>query len=281
MTDKMPLPKLWAVMPAAGVGKRFGADRPKQYLSLAGATLIEHSLSALLGFRTEDGRSMSAVMVALSSEDEAFQSLAIHKTRIAGSRLMSCLGGAERADSVLAGLEALADLADEDDWVLVHDAARPGLSAADLQALIDTAEAVETEEAEEMKQAASARKRIEGDRPMSGAILAIPVADTIKRAAQTTSATAQADCIDTTVDRSGLWRAQTPQMFRFGILRKALKQGLAQGLAITDEASAIEALGLSPALVLGSEANLKVTRPEDLALAGFYLEQSNTEGDSQ
>lgn len=222
----------WAVVPAAGVGKRMQADRPKQYLPLAGKTVIEHTLSRLL-----QSGAFQAVAVAISVEDPYWPELAISKH----PAVITAPGGKERADSVLSALYALQDRAAEDDWVLVHDAARPCLTANDIRLLINT-----------LKEDAV------------GGILALSSHDTLKQV--------ESGSILATVDRKHIWRALTPQMFRYGMLRDALRQ--AEGNpAVTDEASALEMLGFRPKIVEGRPDNIKITRPEDLALAEFYLGQ--------
>ena len=222
----------WAILPAAGRGARFGGDTPKQYLSVAGLTLIEHSLHALLGHPGVDG-----VMVALSPDDPYWAGW----REMEGKPIYTCLGGAERADSVLAALQALPATVSEDQWVLVHDAARPCLRGVDLSRLlaIGSAEPV-------------------------GAILAAPVRDTIKRD------DGDGHC-EGTEPRERLWRALTPQMFRRGGLTRALQAAMRAGGQVTDEAMAMERLGLKPRLVEGSEDNIKVTTPADLALAEHIL----------
>lgn len=224
----------WAIVPAAGAGRRMGAAIPKQYLPLAGQALIVHTLNALLA----DPR-LSGVVVAISAEDEWWPEVAVQC--VTNKPLWVVAGGAERSQSVLNGLEALRERAHPDDWALVHDAARPCLSPADLERLF-------TELA---------------DDPVGG-LLAVPLADTLKQADASGRVAA-------TVDRSSLWRALTPQMFRLGRLRDALREALARGLTVTDEAAAMEAAGFAPRLIEGRADNLKVTRPEDLALAEFYL----------
>ncbi|HMB57648.1 MAG TPA: 2-C-methyl-D-erythritol 4-phosphate cytidylyltransferase [Arenimonas sp.] len=222
----------WAVMPAAGRGTRFGSETPKQYLEVAGRTLIEHSLRALLGHPGVDG-----IMVALSPEDPYWAGW----REMEGKPILTCIGGAERADSVLSALQALPATVSEDQWVLVHDAARPCLRGLDLTRLIAM-----------------------GQADPVGAILAAPVRDTIKRA------DAQVR-ISATEARDSLWRALTPQMFRRGGLTRAMQAAMRTGLVVTDEAMAMERLGLKPLLVEGSEDNIKVTTPADLALAEFIL----------
>ncbi|WKJ89523.1 2-C-methyl-D-erythritol 4-phosphate cytidylyltransferase [Methylomonas montana] len=227
-----PILKCWAVVPAAGVGKRMQADRPKQYLPLADKTVIEHTLLRLL----ESG-AFQAVAVAISIEDPYWPELEVSKH----PNVITAPGGKERADSVLSALKSLQGLADEDDWVLVHDAARPCLTSADIHLQIET---------------------LKND-PVGG-ILALSSHDTLKHV--------DGDTITATVDRKHIWRALTPQMFKYGMLRDALQQTEGNP-AITDEASALELLGYKPKIVEGRPDNIKITRPEDLALAQFYMEQ--------
>jgi len=228
----MNRPRCWAVLPAAGVGRRMGAAIPKQYLPLAGRRVIDHALLILLQHPRIDG-----AVVALSADDHWWDEMQPDVDK----PLLRAVGGGERSQSVLNALAELAKLAAADDWVLVHDAVRPCLNSADLDRLIDTLQAD----------------------PVGG-LLAVPVRDTMKRADAVGRVCA-------TVERADLWHAQTPQMFRLGALTTALQQALAQGLNITDEASAMEAAGLAPRLVEGRADNIKITRPEDLALAEFYL----------
>lgn len=223
----------WGIVPAAGVGKRMATDRPKQYLPLLGKTVIEYTLERLLAADVWAG-----IVVAVSAEDPYWPELPI-----AGHALVhTAPGGKERADSVLNALDYLQHLAQNQDWVLVHDAARPCITASDVRQLLT---------------------RLQNE-PVGG-ILALPVHDTLKRVA--------GDAITETVDRSAIWRALTPQMFRYGALRDALREAAADGSLVTDEASALELKGLRPKIVEGRPDNLKITRPEDLTLAAFYLEQ--------
>jgi 2-C-methyl-D-erythritol 4-phosphate cytidylyltransferase len=229
MTESL---KFWAVVPAAGVGKRMQSDRPKQYLELAGKTVIEQTLARLLGSEV-----FSAVAVAVSVEDPYWPELELSRH----PQVVTAPGGKERADSVLSALKSLHGRADENDWVLVHDAARPCITSEDIHKLIDTL--------------------VDDD---IGGILALSSHDTLKDV--------QGDAIVGTLDRRHIWRALTPQMFRYGMLKTALIE--AEGNpAITDEASALELKGLKPKIVEGRPDNIKITRPEDLALATFYLEQ--------
>ncbi len=216
-----------AIVPAAGIGSRMQADKPKQYLSLLGKTVLEHTLEQLLAFEA-----ISQIIVVLAEQDDYFNYLPIRKN----PKILRVNGGETRADSVLNGLNAITNL---DSWVMVHDAARPCIHLDDLQKMLEI-----TDE--------------------NGGILAIPVVDTIKRSNHSQQIVA-------TEDRSQLWQAQTPQFFPTLSLRNALTQALAQGSTITDEASAMEFLGYQPKLVVGRSDNLKITRPEDLPLAEFYL----------
>ncbi|AXH82545.1 TPA: 2-C-methyl-D-erythritol 4-phosphate cytidylyltransferase [Haemophilus influenzae] len=214
-----------AVLPAAGVGSRMQADKPKQYLTLLGKTLLEHTLDVMLSYPA-----VSKIILAVSKDDPYISTLSLDP------KIQLVEGGTTRAESVLNGLNAIAE---KNAWVLVHDAARPCLQHADIDKLL----AIEDKQ---------------------GAILAIPATDTIKRSDNQ-------QCIVKTEDRSQLWQAMTPQFFPVDILRDALSTGIQQGANITDEASAMELAGFRPHLVAGRSDNLKVTRPEDLALAEFYL----------
>lgn len=224
------MPRYFAIVPAAGAGSRFGAATPKQYLSLLGRPLIYHTLAALVACPE-----IERVWVVLSPDDVFWCQ---HDWSELGAKLETVrCGGATRAESVNNGLRAAAMVATDDDWVLVHDAARPCLSGAMLSSLI---EELATD-------------------PVGG-ILAVPVADTLKRADHDQR-------VMTTESRDNLWQAQTPQMFRYARLCEAL----AKCSAVTDEAGAVEALGLQPKLVRGDATNLKVTYPADLALAAMIL----------
>lgn len=231
--------RYWLVMPAAGIGQRMQAERPKQYLPLHGKTVIEWSLQPFL----QDPRCQAA-MVALAPQDVWWAQLGL----AAHAKVHATQGGADRAASVMAGLQALATLdVHANDWVLVHDSARPCITKEDVDALLAI-----------------------GDAEPVGALLATPVTETIKRA--TEGFTHDGDTrVAQTVSREHLWRAQTPQMFKLGQLQQALQQAHEQHLHITDESSAIEALGLQPRLIAGRADNLKITLPEDLALAEQIL----------
>ncbi|HEX4598212.1 MAG TPA: 2-C-methyl-D-erythritol 4-phosphate cytidylyltransferase [Burkholderiaceae bacterium] len=220
------------LIPAAGHGSRMGADLPKQYLRLGSRTLLEHSVAALMS----DPR-VERVLVVVSSADRHAAALPFPN----GVRLAP-IGGASRAESVRNGLRALASEVQSDDRVLVHDAARPCLSAQDLSGLID---AVGTREA--------------------GGLLAAPLSDTLKRVDGT--------AVIETLERTALWRAQTPQLFPFGILLRAL-ESCRDLHAVTDESSAVERLGFRPQVVNAIDANLKLTTPDDWPLAEAILKAS-------
>lgn len=226
--------RVWAVVPAAGRGTRFGGDLPKQYLVVDGAPLIAHALTALFAHDAVEG-----AVVPVSENDPDWPGW----TEFAGKAVQSCIGGATRAASVLAGLQALPGSVRADDFVLVHDGARPNLSLTDLSHLMER-----------------------GRNDPVGAILAAPVRDTLKRAGDDGG-------IDATEPRERLWRAFTPQLFRRMQLTRALESALADGVEVTDEAMAMERLGLRPLLVEGSESNFKITTPADLARFAFELAQ--------
>lgn len=223
--------RYWLVMPAAGAGRRFGDRVPKQYAPLHGRTVIEWSLAPFLS----DGRCAGAVVV-IAPTDSWWPKVAEHIPPVIVAQ-----GGGERSESVRSGLQALNRKAEPGDWVLVHDAARPCLSAAERDRLLEQAGAHAV-----------------------GGLLAVAAADTLKRAGGDRACEA-------TVDRSGLWRAGTPQMFHYGRLCEALDRALAGKHFPTDESQALEWLGDRPLLVEGSPMNIKVTSPEDLALAEALL----------
>jgi 2-C-methyl-D-erythritol 4-phosphate cytidylyltransferase len=215
-----------------------GADRPKQYLALAGATVLEHTLARLCTHPRIHG-----VLVCISADDGWWPTLTPGFDRLLGT----APGGAERADSVLGGLRVLSRSAAPDDWVLVHDAVRPCLRHGDIDALIAEV----------------------GDGP-DGGLLGVPVSDTVKRVGGNHR-------VVETVPREGLWRALTPQMFRLDSLALALEQALAQGRSVTDEASAVEHFGGHPRMVLGHADNIKITVAGDLALAELFLRRQQGE----
>jgi 2-C-methyl-D-erythritol 4-phosphate cytidylyltransferase len=236
------------VIPAAGIGSRMAAKQAKQYLPIQDKTILEHTLDLFL---SQDN--IGPIVVVLHPEDQIFEGLSV----AAHANIHTVIGGQERVDSVLAGLSLLQDLGYTNHFVLVHDAARPCLEKNDLNKLIN----------ECLK--ASAK-----DEFISGAILACPVADTIKKSLANkgnNTTNSAASIIESTVNRTGLWQAQTPQMFEVDELSKAIEIGLAKGYKLTDEASAIECIGKKVLLVEGPSSNIKITRPSDLPLALFYL----------
>jgi 2-C-methyl-D-erythritol 4-phosphate cytidylyltransferase len=210
-----------------------GTDLPKQYLEVAGATLLEHSVRALL-----QCEQLAGVVIALHPQDTRAATLSL----LRDPRVQTVTGAQERSGSVLAGLQRLADSALPDDWVLVHDAARPCVQPDDINRLMALVISSGT-----------------------GGILAEPIVDTVKQCDDDLLVTA-------TLDRSALWRAQTPQMFQLQALREALVRAQAQGLPVTDEASAMEMAGHPVQLVAGAVGNLKVTVAADLPLAAWYLQ---------
>ena len=223
--------RLWAAVPAAVSGSRMGGPVPKQYLRLRGRSILEWSVDRLL-----TSKRIAGCAIALPAGDTVASAALFEDPRV-----MRCAGGATRAESVASALDTLPGSAD--DWVLVHDAARPCLPESALETLIDTV--------------------LESG---IGGLLAQPQTDTLKRVDASLA-------VRETVDREGLWRAQTPQMFRLHELREALRQALNDGRAITDEASAMESEGFPVQLIEGPVCNLKVTFPADLALADYWLDQ--------
>ena len=224
-------PRYFALIPAAGVGARMAASSPKQYLPISGKPMLRHTIDAFLSSEL-----IAHTYVVVSRDDGHIDAVAPP-----GAVTVLRCGGATRMESIRNGLDALAGIIDSDDWVLVHDAARPGLDAALIEKLITTV----------------------GTDPVGG-LLALPVVDTVKRSG--------AGAVET-VARDGLWLAQTPQMFRYKLLGDALAAALDPAL-VTDDASAVEAMGLSPRLVEGHPRNLKVTLPSDIRIAEMYLAAS-------
>lgn len=226
------MPGVWAVVPAAGRGTRFGGDTPKQYLQAGGQPLLAHALDCLLAHPSIEG-----VLVAIAADDADWPGW----TEVAGKPVLTCVGADTRAGSVLAALRALPAEVRADDFVLVHDAARPNLALEDLDRLLER-----------------------GRNDPVGAILAAPVRDTLKRAGSDGG-------IDGTEPRERLWRALTPQLFRRLQLTRALEDAVAAGVSPTDESMAMERQGQRPLLVEGSEDNFKVTTPADLDRFEFVL----------
>jgi 2-C-methyl-D-erythritol 4-phosphate cytidylyltransferase len=230
MTAAPNRPRYFALIPAAGVGARMEAGSPKQYLAIAGKPMLRHALDAFLASPL-----IAHTYVVVSADDGVIDAVVPEQ----GVTVLRC-GGATRMESILNGLHAVHGSIDGHDQVLVHDAARPGLTPALIEKLITEV----------------------GDHA-AGGLLALPVVDTVKRAGPG-SLSAQ------TVPRDGLWLAQTPQMFSYALLHRALSEA-PDPLAITDDASAVEALGLAPKLVEGHPRNLKVTLPRDIHTAELYL----------
>jgi len=231
-------PRYFALIPAAGVGARMAASGPKQYLKIGGKPMLRHAIDAFLFSEL-----IAHTYVVVSADDPVIDSIVPSH----GVTVLRC-GGDTRMESVRNGLAALAPTLREDDWVLVHDAARPGLDEALIEKLITST----------------------GEHPVGG-LLALPVVDTVKRSIAGELGT---------VSREGLWLAQTPQMFRYKLLREALafaSDAARDPKQITDDASAVEALGLSPKLVEGHPRNMKVTLPLDVRIAEMYLATAQPE----
>ena len=230
--------KYWAIVPAAGVGARMNSDTPKQYLPLAGKTVIEHTLN-----RLAEVTQLSGIVVALSVQDDYWKDINLPEHM----QVSVVKGGSERYLSVFNSLQHLAGITDLQDWVLVHDAARPCVRSCDIQNLIERV-----------------------SKHKVGGLLGLPVRDTMKRV----DAEQQ---VNNTVDRDSLWHALTPQMFRLGDLMTALQSVIENDSAVTDDASAIELSGSSPLMVEGHADNIKITRPQDLQLAELFLQQQLAE----
>lgn len=225
------LPKIWAIIPAAGSGRRFSATELKQYQLIQGQTVLEHTVSRL------NDVNLAGYVLAIGHADTVAKTLPF----VCSEKSHFCWGGKERVDSVLNALNYLEQIADINDWVLVHDAARPCVSVACLEKLIDTA-----------------------IKNQQSAILAIPVRDTLKRGGQQQT-------IQSTVSRENLWQAQTPQISQVGWLKSSIEKSLKDQITITDEASALEHVGHAVHLVQGRADNLKITYPDDLELARLIL----------
>ena len=219
--------RIWAVIPAAGVGKRFSSDIPKQYLPLSGIPVLLHSINKLLKFG-----GFEEILVALNPADTFWQ-----KLNFTHPKVKTIHGGFERCNSVNSALEDLSDRAENADWVLVHDAVRPCISDSDLKKITDI---VHEEDV--------------------GGLLACPILDTIKEVDENLD-------VQKTIPREKLWAAMTPQIFRYELLKQALESALMAGGSVTDEASAIESIGLTPRIVQGDKTNIKVTHSTDMVLA--------------
>lgn len=234
--------RYFVVIPAAGSGRRFSAAVPKQYAALGSSTVIEHALSTF-----EADPDCAGIVVAVAADDSLWPVIAARRSRL----IETAEGGPERAHTVRNALRALAERARPDDWVMVHDAARPCFSANDLKLL----------------------KRELASHPVGG-LMAVPLADTLKRALEPGPNSTH---VDATIDRAGLWRAATPQVFRCGTLLRALEAALDAGRIPTDEAQAIEWSGQRPLLIAGRADNIKVTTADDLALAAAILSVRSTQ----
>ena len=234
----MSQPTLWAVVPAAGIGTRFAADKPKQYLSLAGQPIAERALNTL-----NASGLFAAIIVAVNPNDSHFSSLPAASLPL----VEQVMGGASRAESVLNGLKALSGRAQKNDWVMVHDIARPLVTTASLLRLRDAVS--------------------DSDK---AAILAAPIYDTIKQTGSVSSRHGL-PMVKATLNRQQLWAAQTPQMVRYGLLYDALSAALDAGDTITDEASAVERLGVDVVIVENTPQNIKITTANDLPMAEFFL----------
>ena len=228
----MSTPQVHVLIPAAGHGTRFGGVRLKQYLPVCGKPVLAHSIRVF-----QFHPLVSSITVVLAGDDQWFESA----VGLLAATVKTVIGGDTRAQSVRNGLRYIADNYSETDWVLVHDAARPCLSPSRLEKFLE-----------------------QGLESVHGAILAVPVGDTLKRAGDSQEIVA-------TVERSGLWAAQTPQLFRAGVLADAIDVAQAAGCKLTDEASAMEYVGIKPLLVMGSSANIKITHSSDLAIAEALL----------
>jgi 2-C-methyl-D-erythritol 4-phosphate cytidylyltransferase len=228
--------RYYLVIPAAGAGRRFAAATPKQYAALGSSTVVEHALAPF-----ESDPDCAGITIAVAAGDVHWPAIAERRSR----QVKTVEGGEQRVHSVRNALQVLSALARDDDWVMVHDAARPCLTRSDLTTL----------------------KQELASHPVGG-LLAMPLADTLKRALEPDSHVAH---VDGTLDRTALWRAATPQVFRLGVLRRALDEALVSGRIPTDEAQAIEWSGQRPRLVAGRADNIKVTTSDDLALAAAIL----------
>ena len=227
-------PKLWGVIPAAGSGQRFSKTELKQYLKIAGQTVLQHSVNALYQLPLEN------CVIAISANDTyASQIQYAHPVQF-------CIGGKERMDSVFSALQHLHGFADKNDYVLVHDAARPCLHQNQIEAIANFCETGQ-----------------------DAAIIAVPVRDTLKKSKENQE-------IETTIDRSALWQAQTPQIIKYGVLYQALQHAIQNHFLVTDEASALEHLDIPVKLLEGRSDNIKITYPDDLDFATLILQRFST-----
>ena len=232
--DKVKTARYWAIVPAAGAGRRMAMDIPKQYLDIQGRPLIAHTLTRLLEFPL-----FEKIVVLLNYDDDYHQQLEI----LQHEKIELAPGGRERCYSVMNGLRVLMNIAHRNDWVMVHDVVRPCVRQSDLEWLVNQLQSHSV-----------------------GGLLGVPMTDTLKQVNA-------AGEVEATVNRDRLWHALTPQMFRLGLLHDALEKAINDQFMVTDEASAVEYLGLHPMMLEGHSDNIKVTRGADLALASLYLEQ--------
>ena len=223
--------RIWAIVPAAGIGHRYGSAIPKQYLSLCGTPVLLHSIKRLLEIKE-----VEQIFVPLGSDDTLWKNLEFSHPKV-----KTITGGCDRSQSVLNALEGLSNLAKEEDWVLVHDAVRPCVTEFDIKKII---------------------REVRNDDV--GGLLAYQVVDTIKELDDS-------DGVIKTIDREKLWCALTPQMFRYELIKKALRAAVLSDQPVTDEASAIEFLGLSPKIIPGEKSNIKITSAEDMLLAELII----------
>lgn len=239
---------IWVIVPAAGTGQRMQSAIPKQYLTVHDQTVIEHTLAVLSQLPIQK------IVVAIDKNDETFQKI-LEKNNIDQKLIQVVEGGQERCHSVLNGLNALADTAQKDDWVLVHDAARPCIQVATIFKLI-----------EQLNNSHLASNS-------SGGIIAVPANDTLKQV--------ENGVIANTLNRDKVWQAQTPQMFRYDILHSSLQQALNNSQSVTDEAMAVELAGYDVQICEGGRDNIKITRPEDLQLAEMIFQRRAESKNSQ
>ncbi len=225
---------IWAILPAAGIGRRLGSIIPKQYLPLNGLPVIQHGINLLAQFNA-----IARITVVLNAEDEHWSE--INMADYAGDKVVTVTGGSERSVSVLNGLHSLD--AKSDDWVLVHDAVRPCVSALDVQRLL---------------------AGITTQPDLAGGILGSPMSNTVKRVSDE-------GLVEATVDRNSLWNALTPQIFKYGLLVSAMESAQRDGIVVTDEASAMEYAGHAVKVIASSNHNIKITHASDLALAELIL----------
>lgn len=237
---------IWAVLPAAGIGRRMGSTVPKQYLSIDGAPLLLHSLRRLSAVKA-----IKKIVVVIHPTDSRWAELKESITAEFENRIIAVMGGDERYQSVLNGLTAMAEFADKDDWVLVHDAVRPCVRTSDIENLIQKVSLNSI-----------------------GGLLGAPMDNTLKRVDKEL-------VVIETVDRESYWNALTPQMFRFAQLKEAIEAVVASGAQVTDEAAAMEVAGFRPIMVAGSKDNIKITHEADLVLASQILKDQASDNESK